>query len=649
MDIKVLDSWLRDYLITKATPQKIAEYLSLCGPSVERVEKSGGDSIYEIEVTTNRIDSASTYGIAREASAILPRFKIDAKLKRISTQSSSFSFVKKVPYLDAEVDSKLCQRFTAVLIKDVVIDHSPDWLAERLEKSGVRAINNIVDISNYIMLGLGQPVHTFDYDKIKGSKMILRESRKGESITTLDGKSFNLPGGDIVIEDGEGRLIDLAGVMGGALSMVDENTKNVLLFVQTYNPVNIRKTSMGLAQRTQAATIFEKGTDTELVAPAILTAIELFKSECRGTPEKEILDIYPYPYKPIKISVDSEFIEKRLGITIPKKDISEYLNSLEFESVWKGNKLETIVPSFRAKDVLDSEDIVEEIARIYGYHNLPSTLPTGKIPAEPQNKQFDFEEIIKNLLSGWGGTEVYTLSLVPKDFVSENALKLKNPLGTESEYLRTSLMPSLLNAAKENIGAFENFHLFEMANFYIPQKNDLPEEKLILAGIFAGYPYREAKGIIEAFLSKLNIDCEFELADTKGFSASKVARITAAGKEIGLIGLTDGGFTYYEFGVNNLITSMKPSAFKEISKYPSQIEDLTFSFPEKTKIGEVINHISIYRYISGAELMDIYKNAYTFRIMYHSSEKTLTDDDVQKIRNEIIYSIKTKYGGSIKD
>jgi len=217
-------------LNTKATPGKVAEYLSLCGPSTERVEKYGNDFIYDIEVTTNRIDTASVYGIAREASAILPRFKIAAKLKPIRQTSNEFVFIKNVNYVTAQVNPNLCPRFTAVLIRNVEIGESPDLIKTRLESAGVRAINNIVDISNYVMLELGQPVHTFDYDKIKGAKMILRESKKGEKITTLDSKEFTLPGGDIVIEDGEGRLIDLAGIMGGALSAVDEGTKNILLF-----------------------------------------------------------------------------------------------------------------------------------------------------------------------------------------------------------------------------------------------------------------------------------------------------------------------------------------------------------------------------------------------------------------------------------
>ena len=241
------------------------------------------------------------------------------------------TFTKKVNYLNPIVDVKLCSRFCAVLIKNVTINDSPEIIKTRLESAGVRAINNIVDISNYIMLELGQPVHTFDYDKIAGHKMILRESKKGEKITTLDGKEFTLNGGDIVIEDGEKRLIDLAGVMGGNLSAVDANTQNVLLFVQTYDPAKIRKTSMGLAQRTMAATIFEKGTDTELVTPAIIKGIEMFKKLCQGTPEHEIIDLYSNPFKSKKISLiikykkdsESQFPKKTLQIILLRLNLRQ--------------------------------------------------------------------------------------------------------------------------------------------------------------------------------------------------------------------------------------------------------------------------------------------------------------------------------------
>lgn len=652
MDIKILDSWLREFLDTKAGPVEIAKYLSLCGPSIERIEKAGNDFVYNIEITTNRIDCASVYGIAREASAILPRFGIPAKLKMIRSEKKGFVFTKNVDYLNVTIDKNLCSRFTAVLIKNVKINESPKIIKERLESTGTRSLNNVVDISNYITIELGQPVHIFDYDKIKKAKMILRESKKGETIETLDGKRFNLPGGDIVIEDGDGRIIDLAGIMGGNISKVDENTKNVLLFVQTYNPVKIRKTSMALAQRTMAATIFEKGTDEELVSPAILKGVELLKLLTKGEESKSILNIYPGPYKVQTVQISLVFIKERLGVEITKKDINSYLSSLDFDCTWSGDNLNVRVPSFRSKDIKDKEDVLEEIARIYGYHNLPSKIMEGSIPERPEDPKFTFEKNIKNIISGFGGTEAYTLSLVPLSWVNEQNLKLKNALGPETEYMRTSLMPSLINAAKENIGTVGKFHIFEISNIYLPTTNNLPEERMMLGGIFEGYGFRKAKGIIEATLEKLHVYIIFKPEESKGFGASKCSFIYSNDEYLGKIGVVENSkLIYYEFELQKLMhISCKEVSFKPIPKYPAQMEDITFTLPEKTYVGEVVNYIqSTNRLITGVNLKDTYQNAYTFSVKYQNLQKTLTNDEAEKIRKEIASSVKNKFGGQIKN
>ncbi len=651
MDILIPDIWLRDYLKTKASQKDITRYLSLCGPSVERIIGQKEKAVYLTEVTTNRIDSASVYGFAREAAVILPRFKIAAKLvpQHIKTTAT---FQRRVHYLNANVDKKLCSRFTAVLIKDVKIGASPKWLQERLELVGVRPINNVVDISNYIMHDLGQPVHTFDYDKIEGHKMILRESKPNEKITTLDGKTYTLLGGDIVIEDGGGRLIDLAGIMGGSNSAVDDKTTNVLLFVQTYNPVNIRRTSMTLPKRTEAAVLFEKGVDPEGVGFAIKKAIDLFVKLTEGKPEKKILDMYPNPYKSKKILVDINFINKILGVELTKKEIADTLESLGFGVSTKGKLINVEVPSFRSKDVAIPEDIVEEVARIYGYQNLNSRIMTGAIPEPLPNSPFEFEMKIKRFISSLGGDEIYTLSLVAEDMAGKNALKLKNPLGNESEYLRDSLMPSLVQAARDNLGEKEPFHIFEIANTYKPKsKESLPEEKMVLSGIFFHYSFREAKGVVEALLSKLNIEYKEEIEDIQGFVPSQRIIIKAKGGVIGEFGVvSEDGLIYYEFPVEKLReVSRDFGKYVPTSKYPPQIEDITFVFPERTKVGEVFTFINkVSKYVNKVALIEIYENSYTFRVWYLDPTKTLTDQEVEKIREKIIKEVKQKFGGTLK-
>ena len=644
MDILIPDNWLRDFLKTKASAKKIGKYLSLCGPSVERINKSENGPVYSIEVTTNRVDSVGVYGIAREASAILPKFNIPAKLNPINIRAKQ-KMISKVSYLNVEVDFSLCPRFSAILIKDCKVGPSPLKIQQNLISAGVRPINNIVDVSNYIMHELGQPMHTFDYDKVKNAKMILRLSKKGETITTLDGASYELPGGDIVIEDGSGELIDLPGIMGGLNSMVDENTKNILLFVQTYNPTLIRQTSMKLAKRSEASTLFEKGLDPELVELGIKRGIDLLVELTGGNPEDQILDLYPHPYKTKIIKVSGSFLNHRLGIDITTKKIKEILLSLGFGVSIKGDGISISVPSFRSRDINICEDIVEEVARIYGYFNFPGQLMKGNLPNTYLGTPFAFERKIKDTLKALGGVEIYTFSLVPQKDAGTGALKLKNPLGAETEYLRTSILPSLISAVDYNLGYKQPFHLYEVANVYLPRKAELPEEIMTLGGIFFEYEYRKAKGIVEKLLAELNIDFTLHIEDKPGFLPNGRVNIKSNNLPIGELGILDAGYIYYEFRVNNLIKVASPDRkIKSIPGYPAQIEDLTFTFPQKTKIGEVLSEITRNSPLVTAKLTTIYKDSYTFRVWYQHPGKTLTNSEVEKIREDFLLEIKNRFG-----
>ncbi|MCK4825395.1 hypothetical protein KA005_57135, partial [bacterium] len=447
-----------------------------------------------------------------------------------------------------------------------------------------------------------------------------------------------------------GRLIDLAGIMGGQNSAVDSKTKNVLLFVQTYNPTNIRKTYMNLAQRTEAAVLFEKGLDTELVSLGIKRGIDLFTKLADGKPENQILDIYPRPYKARKVTASLTFFEKGLGVKLSKSEISKYLNLLGFETVFKGSKLEALIPSFRAGDIFLAEDLLEEVARLYGYHNLPSTLMTGTIPDSLPDAPFSFEDNIKNLLSGWGGIETYTLSMVPESSVEAGALKLGNPLGKGSSFMRTSLRPSLTKVVKTNTGEKEPFHIFEIANVYLPRKNMLPDEKMMLAGIFANTDYRTAKGIIEALLGKLNAGVKFVIEDGKGFSASRRSVIKSNNTMVGQLGVLEEGSIYYDFDISLLKDiSQAVASYTPIPKYPAQIEDMTLILPPKTKMRDVVTFIkSSHKNLTKVELVSVYKNTHTFRFWYQHPEKTLNNKDVEIIRNKVTSGLKEKFGARIK-
>lgn len=665
MNILIPHSWLTEFLETDARPEKIGECLSLSGPTVERIEKTLDDTIYDIEVTTNRVDLMSVYGIAREASVILPQFGYKARLKPY-LKGETFKNSKVSPLrrkkLDIQIvnNPNLCKRILALKLEGVKLGHSPSWLAERLLKVGQRPLNNAIDITNYVMWEIGHPIHVFDYDRLTNKKIVIREAIKGEALITLDGVKHALNGGEVVFDDGKGEIIDLPGIMGTANSVVTPNTKNVLLWIESIDPVSIRRASMELGIRTQAAILNEKQVDSELGLLAILRASELFQKETKAKPASQLIDIYPKPYKSKKIRTKFNFINKRLGLDLNKNQIKGILAGLSFNAIWKGDDLLVSVPSFRAHDIELSEDILEEVARIYGYHNLPSQLMQGTIPVIPSDTPFKFESRVKNFLKGVGGVEVYTSSLISENHVSPKpALMLKNPLGADSSYLRTSLAPSLIDAAYENKHIKVPFHLFEIANVYLPKKGALPDEKMILAGIFSQYNFRNAKGIVESLLQDNKIDFSFEPLDSTYFAPGKRVEIRSGKVYLGQFGILDGEnfispepnlFIYYEFDCETLRKVGAPTVtYKPLPKYPSHIEDITLVLPQRTKVGDVLKTIkSVGALINEVELIDIYKDAYTFRIWYQNPKKTLSDTEVEEIRNKVLSEVKKKFGAILK-
>jgi len=647
MNIIIPDSWLREFLKTKASASTIADCLTSCGPTVDKLNKVPGDFLYEIEITANRVDAMSIYGIAREANAILTQYDIKTKLLPYKT-----SPVKCKKKLEIKITNNpsLCKRILAVKISNVKLAPSPKWLQERLEKVGQRPLNNAVDISNYIMWEAGHPAHVFDYDKIKENKIIVREAKKGEEIITLDGIKHTLYGGEVVFDNGKGEIIDLPGIMGTKNTFVSEKTKNILLWVESINPEKIRKASMSLGIRSQAAILNEKGVDPELGLSVIEKGVSLFEKIANAKADSELVDIYPVKIKPKKIILDKQFISERLGVDLDENKIKDFLVSLQFKCSWKNGKLSVIPPSFRSDDINIPEDIVEEIARIYGYHKLPSRIPSGALPEKPQNTPFDFENKLKRVMSCLGGYEVYTLSLVPENHLFKNALKLKNPLGSDSVCLRTSFLFSLNQAAEKNKKTNEPFHLFEIGAVYIPKKNSLPDENIMLAGIFYDKSFREAKGVIEKFLFKLNIKAKYIQKDNFMFLPSCGLEILKGNDLLGRLGILEENLIYYEFAVNSLMKNHNPfPKFNPHPKYPPQIEDLTLSLPERTKVGEVISAIkSADKSVAKVLLEDIYNDAFTFRIHYVNPKKTLTDKEVETARNKILEKVKKSHGALIK-
>lgn len=619
MNIKISHNWLKEYLETKDSPKKIGEELSLSGPSVEKITKQGHDYIYDIEVTTNRVDCMSTLGIAREASVILKNSKLKpVKFRKIKGGNEDL--------LHISADPKLTKRIMAVVL-EVEKKVTPKIIKERLESAGMRSLNPIVDITNYVMQEIGHPTHVFDFDKIKNaanvSNLIFRLSKKGEKVTTFDGKEYELQGDDIVVDNGNGTIIDLPGIIGLKNSVVGKDTKKIIFFINNNDPFKIRKTSTRLGIRTNAAIINEKAVDPELASLALNVGIELYQKICKAKIISKIYDIYPKKYKAKKITIIHSFLEKTIGIPLDTKKVVEILTKLGFGVNFdkKRSMYQVKVPSWRTNDVQIPEDLVEEVARIYGYQNLPSEIMSGKLPVPTLNPPFKFENKIKYILKSHGGAEVYTNSLVPQNYATQNALSLKNPLGNDTKYLRTSLKPSLVSAAKENSGIKEPFYLFEVANVYIPKTKNLPDEIMTLGIIFANFEFRCAKGIIESLKEELNIENSREINLEK-----------------------HDGYYCFEISVDELRKSAKEfKTYEPIPKYPAQIEDITLSFPKETKIGEVM------KVFKKSELVDNFENYFTFRVWYQDKNKTLNNKEVEKIREKYLREIRQKFGGVAKN
>jgi len=675
MNIKIPVSWLREYLKTDAAAKTIARELSLAGPSVERTEKRGDDYILDIEVTTNRPDVFSIYGIAREANAILSYQGYKSKL--IPPQGMDLHLdpdTKEKLKLDVKVtNSILCPRFTAIILSNVKIGPSPAYIKNRLQAVGVRAINNIVDITNYIMMETGNPMHAFDFDKITGAKMTLRASRPGEKLTTLDGKNYKLPESSIVIEDKK-RLIDLCGIMGGENSQITRRTKRLILFVQSYDPQTIRKTTQDLAIRTEAAARFEKGIDLENILPVLSRAVYLAKKNAGAQIASELIDIYPKKQTSKAVSLNFAKLEKYLGIKIEPARAAQILKLLGFKVQIDVTRLTAQAPSWRAQDVQDDVDLIEEIARIYGYHNLPSTLPEGQVP---QRRDGILKSVValKNSLRLLGLTEIMSYSIISKNTLKisqvnpKNAVELQNPLTEEWQFMRPSLIPSLVDVVSKNQNVKLDVRIFEIAKTYIKEKTGLPKQDLWLTVLETGQNFYKIKGLAENILQILGKTPTFQKNQSaRLFQDQESATIKVEGQEVGRVGLLSQSFIA-AFAIDSSLLALdlnlsiiyslksKTPSFHPIPKYPPQIEDISAIFAAQTPVAMIIEEIKkVSALVKNIEVTDIFeseeigkdKKSVTLRIIYQKPTGTPKAEEVREVREKVMKALQKEFLATVR-
>ncbi|MFA6296005.1 MAG: phenylalanine--tRNA ligase subunit beta [Patescibacteria group bacterium] len=623
------------------------------------------DIIFNIDnkSLTHRSDLFCHIGIAREIAAAESKKLSLPKLPKIKKVNKKIAVEIK--------DKNLCFRYMAIKLDDIKIGESPLWMQSRLTSAGMRPINNIVDITNYVMLEFGQPLHAFDADKI-GDKIVVRKAKKGESLKTIDAKVRQLDSEMLIIADSK-KPIAVAGVMGGFDSEVSKNTKSIILESANFYAYSIRQTARKLGLHSEAATRFEKNIAPELASYAMLRAVQLFQEICKAKIASSVSDVYSSKHKAIKIKLDPEKADEFLGEKIPLSKIKSILKSLEFKITGTKNLI-VEVPYFRM-DIHNQEDLFEEIARIYGYDNIK---PQALIQIlEPVANLADLKlgNNARDILAGFGFSETYNYSFVSQNLLQKSGfnftqnIKVLNPQSKDLQYLRTSLLPGLLENVRLNSKRFESIKIFEIGHVY----QDI--EKKYLSGIISGKKekiFYNLKGVLEGLLIKLNITCQFaQLEETPKYLINgKSIEIKQGQKIIGKMGLINQNnldqmgikkikVAFFELDINELVdASKKDKKFQAIPKFPEVTLDLAFildkTIPAATIEREILK--AGHPLLIKAKLFDVYtgkplqsnERNLAYHLIYQDPNKTLQDQEVKIIQQKIINQLSQKFQAKVR-
>lgn len=647
-----------------------------------------GDTVLDLDITCNRPDCLSVVGIAREVAA----------LTRQKTHIPEIEYEETDDLIDDKItieiaDADLCPRYCASLIADVEIKDSPAWLQERLIACGQRPINNIVDITNYVMLEYGQPLHSFDYDRIAGKRIIVRRADDGEKFYTLDEAERELNRDMLVIGDGE-RTVAIAGVMGGLNSEVTDATTNILLEAASFNAASNHYTSQHLGLTSEASMRFSRGISAGMTIPALKHATNLIAELGNGKIARGIVDVYPGQKEPEAISLTAEKTSRVLGIEVITDQITESLTSLGFECEVEGEKITATAPYWRS-DIRLPEDLIEEVARIIGYDKIPTTLFRDPIPSHDPDTSLETIRTIRQCLTGYGFQEIvsYTMTslqalsnLLPEPTPPEPVpLRVVNPMTADQEYMRPNLRANILATLAPNRRyEEEGIRLFELGKIFIPSGKGLPAESKVLCGIMSGnriqkswlggdgaYDFYDVKGVVEALLEHLGIAAEFEKSDDKGLHPARQASIVIKDNgmkvKLGVIGelhprVADAfeiGETVGMFEIN--IHTLLPftagiKTYETVSRFPSIYRDLALVVDTDISHQMILNIIKDFSLISEVKLFDVYsgkqvaagKKSLAYRLVYQSPTHTLTDEEVNSVQEQILKKLADKLGATLR-
>jgi phenylalanyl-tRNA synthetase beta chain len=656
MNILIPHSWLLDHLETDADPTTIQKLVSLSGPSIERIYDREGESVYDIEVTTNRVDSMSVRGIARETAVILQQAGEKAKLKPLSLPEKPHSTDEALPLPTISNNDQYCKRIMCVILSDVAHTPTPDWMAQRLTQIEQNVHDSVIDITNYVTHELGHPCHAFDYDKIMalGGEIIVKEAQPGKKFTTLDGEAYETKGGEIVFENSEGVIIDLPAIKGTANTAVDDNTSRVLLWIESLDAKKVRTASMSHAIRTVAAQLNEKNVDPFLAEPTLLRAVQLYQELCSAKVASEMYDYFPNPPTPQTITVPFETITSYMGLSLPVEKMRDILTALECTVEVADESIKVTPPTFRS-DLLISVDVIEEIARIYGYHNLPSTLMNSAIPTNRQlDTDFIIEERVKRFLAASGAQELYTYSMVSEPLALQDGttleehLKLANPLTDDRIYLRRSLIPSLKEALDQM--RTPNLTVFELANVYLPQTNQLPKEELHLTIVSNG-AYRALHSHVEDLLHAIHIASLQIVTHSTADTSSPLLVTNFAGEQtaVGTVSIVHDKTVAFDFRWQKLLTvAASHPQYHPLPVAAPLVEDLTLTIGGDVPIGAVIAAMSgVSPLIDAVILTSQYQSNFTFQITYLDRQQPISTQAVAPIRSQLVELVTSQFQAAL--
>ena len=652
-----------------------------------------GDAVLDIEVTPNRPDCLSVLGVAHEVAALTGQVVTEPDLA-YEEDGPPIGDQARIEIADPE----LCYRYTASLVSGISIGESPEWMRDALVKAGQRPINNVVDITNYVMLEYGQPLHAFDFDKVKDNTIIVRAARPGEVMTTLDGERRTLQPPVLTIADSSG-AVGLAGVIGGANSEMHEGTTTVLLESANFDAVNTRRTSASLRLSTEASYRFERGIRAELAPLALRRATQLILQLAGGEAAEGIVDLHPGQEEPPTITVSERRINQVLGADLEMGRVEQILGSLGFEILGgqdaAGATLRVKSPYWRS-DVAIEDDLVEEIARVVGYDSLPTTMLSSQLPPQQPQQTTTFKDQIRDLLAAAGMRETITYSATSMETLGKigalkdgpEPLKIANPMSGELEYLRTSLRGSVLETLSYNrrISQDGGMRIFEMGRVYLPKEEarerDLPDEKEQLVGVLSGprFPtswqtpegelgFFDAKGALESLFASTGVRVEYEPQIDPLLHPGKSARLMCGDTPIGVIGevhptvlesfdLEGSPVALFEVDLGSLAEAagQEGRRYRSTSRFPESHRDLALIVDADVSSDAVRSIIERNRLVVNATPFDVYlgegvpagKKSIAYRLIYQSESATLTSEQVDKAQADIMRRLSRAVGAELR-